>query len=137
MANLGQSTCGRFHSALPLIRKPIVYSSVNPHVSSVNPHVSSVNPHESSLILNVSSVNSIIEACLRKESVICLYWTGNKSRLMLQTARQKPSSFGDASLDVKAPLWSGTNKNRDVSTGPLASPFACSLTSLTPSLVGK
>ena len=64
-------------------------------------------------------------------------------------------------------LWSGTNKNRDVSTGPLARPFtrslapltralapdcslrsrpplrslvrsfACSLTSLTPSLVGK
>ena len=37
-------------------------------------------------------------------------------------------------------LWSGTNKKRDVSTGPLARPFAHSLaplTSLTPSLVGK
>ena len=37
-------------------------------------------------------------------------------------------------------LWSGTNKNRDVSTGPIARPFARSLaplTSLTPSLVGK
>ena len=28
-------------------------------------------------------------------------------------------------------LWSGTNKNRDVSTGPLARPFARSLTPLT------
>ena len=27
------------------------------------------------------------------------------------------------SIDVNA-LWSGTNKNRDVSTGPLARPFA-------------
>ena len=34
-------------------------------------------------------------------------------------------------------LWSGTDKNRDVSTGPPARPFARSLTSLTPSLVGK
>ena len=32
------------------------------------------------------------------------------------------------------PLWSGTNKNRDVSTGPLARPFACSLAPLTHSL---
>ena len=29
--------------------------------------------------------------------------------------------------DQAAPLWSGTNKNRDVSTGPLARPFARSL----------
>ena len=29
------------------------------------------------------------------------------------------------------PLWSGTNKNRDVSTGPLACPFARSLALLT------
>ena len=46
-----------------------------------------------------------------------------------------------------AALWYGTNKNRDVNTGPLARPFARSLapstaltrllTSLTPSLVGK
>ena len=28
-------------------------------------------------------------------------------------------------------LWSGTNKNRDVSTGPLARPFARSLAPLT------
>ena len=47
-------------------------------------------------------------------------------------------------LDDDGALWSGTNKNRDVSTGPLARSFArtahsfaCSLTSLTPSLVGK
>ena len=32
------------------------------------------------------------------------------------------------------PLWSGTNKNRDVSTGPLAHPFARSLALLTRSL---
>ena len=31
-------------------------------------------------------------------------------------------------------LWSGTNKNRDVSTGPLARPFARSLAPLTHSL---
>ena len=31
-------------------------------------------------------------------------------------------------------LWSGTSKNRDVSTGPLARPFACSLAPLTRSL---
>ena len=31
-------------------------------------------------------------------------------------------------------LWSGSNKSRDVSTGPLARPFACSLTPLTRSL---
>ena len=31
-------------------------------------------------------------------------------------------------------LWSGTNKNRDVSTGPLARPFARSLAPLTRSL---
>ena len=31
-------------------------------------------------------------------------------------------------------LWSGTNKNRDLSTGPLARPFACSLAPLTRSL---
>ena len=30
-----------------------------------------------------------------------------------------------------AALWSGTNKNRDVSTGPLARPFAHSLALLT------
>ena len=34
-------------------------------------------------------------------------------------------------LSISAPaadaLWSGTNKNRDVSTGPLARPFTCSL----------
>ena len=29
------------------------------------------------------------------------------------------------------PLWSGTNKNRDVSTGPLARPFTRSLAPLT------
>ena len=29
-------------------------------------------------------------------------------------------------------LWSGTNKNRVVTTGPLARPFACSLAPLTP-----
>ena len=47
-------------------------------------------------------------------------------------------------LDDDGALWSGTNKNRDVSTGPLARSFArtahsfaCSLTSLTPSFVGK
>ena len=37
-------------------------------------------------------------------------------------------------------LWSGTNINREVSTGPIARPFARSLaalTSLTPLLVGK
>ena len=33
-----------------------------------------------------------------------------------------------------AALWSGTNKNRDVSTGPLARPFAHSLALLTRSL---
>ena len=32
------------------------------------------------------------------------------------------------------PMWSGTNKNRDVSTGPLARTFARSLTPLTRSL---
>ena len=31
-------------------------------------------------------------------------------------------------------LWSGTNKERHVSTGPLARPFACSLAPLTRSL---
>ena len=31
-------------------------------------------------------------------------------------------------------LWSGTSKNRDVSTGPLARPFARSLAPLTRSL---
>ena len=31
-------------------------------------------------------------------------------------------------------LWSGTNKNQDVSTGPLARPFACLLVPLTRSL---
>ena len=37
-------------------------------------------------------------------------------------------------------LWSGTNKNRDISAGLLARPFAhllAPLTSLTPSIVGK
>ena len=38
---------------------------------------------------------------------------------------------GEAEID---PLWSGTNKNRDVSTGPLARPFARSLAPLTRSL---
>ena len=33
------------------------------------------------------------------------------------------------------PLWSGTNENRDVSTGPLARPFARSLAPLTPGKV--
>ena len=32
------------------------------------------------------------------------------------------------------PLWSGTNENQDVSTGPLACPFACSLAPLIHSL---
>ena len=31
-------------------------------------------------------------------------------------------------------LWSGTNKNRDISTGPLARPFTRSLAPLTRSL---
>ena len=43
--------------------------------------------------------------------------------------------------DKRATHWSGTNKNRDVSTGPLARPIARSLApltrSLTPSLMGK
>ena len=52
-----------------------------------------------------------------------------------------------AEAAAAAALWSGTNKNRDVSTGPLARPFAhllapltrslAPLTSLTSSLVGK
>ena len=33
-------------------------------------------------------------------------------------------------LDTNA-LWSGTNENKDVSTGPLARPFACSHAPLT------
>ena len=37
---------------------------------------------------------------------------------------------GKRKLDANA-LWSGTNKNRDVSTGPLARPFARSLAPLT------
>ena len=40
----------------------------------------------------------------------------------------------------ETPLWSGTNKDRDVSPELLARPFArllAPLTSLTPSLVGK
>ena len=37
-------------------------------------------------------------------------------------------------LTHAAALWSGTNKNRDVSTGPLARPFARSLAPLTHSL---
>ena len=36
--------------------------------------------------------------------------------------------------DAADALWSGTNKNRDVSTGPLARPFARSLAPLTRSL---
>ena len=35
---------------------------------------------------------------------------------------------------TRTALWSGTNKNRDVSTGPLARPFARSLALLIPSL---
>ena len=42
-----------------------------------------------------------------------------------------PALFFD--LAYKA-LWSGSNKNRDVSTGPLARPFARSLAPLTCSL---
>ena len=36
--------------------------------------------------------------------------------------------------ETEGALWSGTNKNRDVSTGPLARPFAHSLAPLTHSL---
>ena len=38
------------------------------------------------------------------------------------------------SVDGSHALWSGTNKNRDVSTGPLARPFAHSFAPLTRSL---
>ena len=38
------------------------------------------------------------------------------------------------STSTTTPLWSETNKNRDVSTGPLAHPFAFSLAPLTRSL---
>ena len=40
----------------------------------------------------------------------------------------------DNDNDVDDALWSGTNKDRDVSTGPLARPFARSLAPLTRSL---
>ena len=33
--------------------------------------------------------------------------------------------------EERSALWSGTNKNRDVNTGPIARPFALSLTPLT------
>ena len=36
-----------------------------------------------------------------------------------------------AALSPKIALWSGTNKNRDVSTGPLARPFARTAHSIT------
>ena len=42
------------------------------------------------------------------------------------------AGMGAAPLDdAAAALWSGTNKNRDVNTGPLARPFARSLAPLT------
>ena len=48
---------------------------------------------------------------------------------------------GLMALRISKTLWSKTAKNTDWSTGPLARPFArsfaCSLTSLTPSLVGQ
>ena len=40
-------------------------------------------------------------------------------------------SRGEAGWPEAVALWSGTNKNRDVSTGPLARPFARSLAPLT------
>ena len=61
-------------------------------------------------------------------------------------ANTKPDVKGPTYLylPVPAALWSGTNKNQDVSTGPLARPFARtahsftrSLTLLTPSLEVK
>ena len=41
---------------------------------------------------------------------------------------------GDGDSGGGGALWSGTNKNRDASTGPLARPFARSLALLTRSL---
>ena len=54
-------------------------------------------------------------------------------RSIRAVGERKRRRHRDSAVEDDA-LWSGTNKNRDVSTGPLARPFACSLT---PSLVGK
>ena len=53
------------------------------------------------------------------------------SRADFKAAVQEQASL---SQDDSNTLWSGTNKNRDVSTGPLARPFARSLAPLTRSL---
>ena len=52
---------------------------------------------------------------------------GNILRDEIAFDKHREEIHGDA-------LWSGTNKNRDVSTGPLARPFARSLAPLTRSL---
>ena len=59
---------------------------------------------------------------------------------LLRSSKHKPIKEGDQvrnspfMINLIIPssaLWSGTNMNRDVSTGPLARPFARSLASLT------
>ena len=70
---------------------------------------------------------------------------GSKKPLVIDMnkIREKFNILGDKpAIPVQQPrprrsvsaLWSGTNKNRDVSTGPLARPFARSLAPLTRSL---
>ena len=58
--------------------------------------------------------------------VACFSWKWGKKFEGLGTKASSNSA--------SCPLWSGTNKNRDVSTGPLARPFARSLAPLTRSL---
>ena len=62
-----------------------------------------------------------------------------KGEIMAVAAAMVVEEVDDVIAEVGAAeeavtLWSGTNKNKDVSTGPLARPFA---RSLTPSLMGK
>ena len=48
--------------------------------------------------------------------------------------RPRPTKEDNLNNDDTNALWSGSTKNRDVSTGPLAGPFAHSLAPLTRSL---
>ena len=85
--------------------------------STTSPNVSSTT----------SSTTSEAAAFARRLFRLTIGWRG------LQTFASD-HAIHNAGVVLVSALWSGTNKNRDVSTGPLARPLARSLAPLTHSL---
>ena len=112
-------------SSLPKKKKLLINSeSYACHVSA---HTLPLIKHSTTFITRYSSI-ILFRPCNPPpiSTQYTLLYTGDKS--LVPTLLSYPTL--PLPLSVIA-LWSGTNKNRDVSTGPLACPFVRSLAPLT------